>query len=393
MRALWWLLGTVAAAIPKIPKQVVQYGRFRTASTLQYQSLCAIMHLVHGADGAVACHHLARVDARGVPLTAPGAARGDRHTYRPQPLPRLAAGEVAAAYKTHFRFDERNDRDVWVFATTNGTDDTGPLAALGYDVKLVQSTAELFDGAAGGASRRSSASATARCASSTTTRATGIFCASAAAPRSRAACETYDLGAVEAALLNTHIFRTYGRRSRVLRSLSVADGDLNGTYCAASAAHMATRGYLPSRKRLVGFLTDAQAPEAGLYRPRRDGAAPRAQRDRRGEARARGGAGSSFRVRLLRLRVRVASASDGRPRVGVNVGGGAGGVAVEIDAVAAAPSSDLLLPCVARSQSSFMGLGDLVAYTFVGLIVAVFIFQLVDTAQTAKRKLVAKKND
>ncbi|EGB02396.1 hypothetical protein AURANDRAFT_68922, partial [Aureococcus anophagefferens] len=145
MRALWWLLGTVAAAIPKIPKQVVQYGRFRTASTLQYQSLCAIMHLVHGADGAVACHHLARVDARGVPLTAPGAARGDRHTYRPQPLPRLAAGEVAAAYKTHFRFDERNDRDVWVFATTNGTDDTGPLAALGYDVKLVQSTAELFD--------------------------------------------------------------------------------------------------------------------------------------------------------------------------------------------------------------------------------------------------------
>jgi hypothetical protein len=40
-----------------------------------------------------------------------------------------------------------------------------------------------------------------------------------------------------------------------------------------------------------------------------------------------------------------------------------------------------------------MGLGDLVAYTFVGLIVAVFIFQLVDTAQTAKRKLVAKKHD
>ena len=45
------------------------------------------------------------------------------------------------------------------------------------------------------------------------------------------------------------------------------------------------------------------------------------------------------------------------------------------------------------ARSSFMGLGDLVAYTFVGLIVAVFIFQLIDTAQTAKRKLVAKKND
>ncbi|KAH8057896.1 hypothetical protein JL722_6437 [Aureococcus anophagefferens] len=231
MRALWWLLGTVAAAIPNFPKQVVQYGRFRTASTLQYQSLCAIMHLVHGADGAVACHHLARVDARGVPLTAPGAARGDRHTYRPQPLPRLAAGEVAAAYKTHFRFDERNDRDVWVFATTNGTDDTGPLAALGYDVKLVQSTAELFDA------------------------------------RRRGAAALFGLG--DGALRQLH---DYARYWDILRQC-----------CGAQMSEDA--------------------------------------------------------------------------------------------------------------QSSFMGLGDLVAYTFVGLIVAVFIFQLVDTAQTAKRKLVAKKND
>jgi hypothetical protein len=50
-------------------------------------------------------------------------------------------------------------------------------------------------------------------------------------------------------------------------------------------------------------------------------------------------------------------------------------------------------PHAEPARSSFMGLGDLVAYTFVGLIVAVFIFQLVDTAQTAKRKLVAKKHD
>ena len=324
MCALWWLLGTVAAAIPVadgIPKQVVQYGRFRTASTLQYQSLCAIMHLVHGADGAVACHHLARVDARGVPLTAPGAARGDRRTYRPQPLPRLAAGEVAAAYKTHFRFDERSDRDVWVFATTNGTDDTGPLAALGYDVKLVQSTAELFDrGAAEFAARLAALFGLgdgalrqlhdyARywdilrqcCGAQMSEDAYRRLARDATRPPTRAAdapayaaCETYDLGAVEAALLETHIFRTYGRRSRVLRSLSVADGDLNGTYCAASAAHMATRGYLPSRKRLVGFLTDAQAPEAGLYRPRRgDGArAPRGRRDRPPAKRARARAGA-----------------------------------------------------------------------------------------------------
>jgi len=72
MRALWWLLGTVAAAIPVadgIPKQVVQYGRFRTASTLQYQSLCAIMHLVHGADGAVAAHCLRHFST---PAATPG---------------------------------------------------------------------------------------------------------------------------------------------------------------------------------------------------------------------------------------------------------------------------------------------------------------------------------
>ena len=40
-----------------------------------------------------------------------------------------------------------------------------------------------------------------------------------------------------------------------------------------------------------------------------------------------------------------------------------------------------------------LGLGDLLVYAFVGLIVAVFVFQLVDTAQAARHKLHAKKHD
>ena len=40
-----------------------------------------------------------------------------------------------------------------------------------------------------------------------------------------------------------------------------------------------------------------------------------------------------------------------------------------------------------------MGLSDVLVYLFVGVIIAVFVFQLVDTANTAKKKFIAKKND
>ena len=38
-----------------------------------------------------------------------------------------------------------------------------------------------------------------------------------------------------------------------------------------------------------------------------------------------------------------------------------------------------------------MGLADLLLYAFCAFIVGVFIFNLVDTAQTAKRKIAAKE--
>ncbi len=40
-----------------------------------------------------------------------------------------------------------------------------------------------------------------------------------------------------------------------------------------------------------------------------------------------------------------------------------------------------------------MGLADVLLYAFCAFIVGVFIFNLVDTAQTAKRKIAAKKHD
>ena len=48
--------------------------------------------------------------------------------------------------------------------------------------------------------------------------------------------------------------------------------------------------------------------------------------------------------------------------------------------------------CVRRPPPS-MGLGDIILYAFCAFIVGVFIFNLVDTAQTAKRKIAAKKHD
>ena len=44
-------------------------------------------------------------------------------------------------------------------------------------------------------------------------------------------------------------------------------------------------------------------------------------------------------------------------------------------------------------SAPLMGLSDVLVYLFVGVIIAVFVFQLVDTANTAKKKFIAKKND
>jgi hypothetical protein len=50
-------------------------------------------------------------------------------------------------------------------------------------------------------------------------------------------------------------------------------------------------------------------------------------------------------------------------------------------------------PSVREAPPASMGLGDLLLYAFCAFIVGVFIFNLVDTAQTAKRKIAAKKHD
>ena len=45
------------------------------------------------------------------------------------------------------------------------------------------------------------------------------------------ACAAHDLDAVEAALMTTEVYRRFGARDKHLRSLSLRDGDLNGSYC------------------------------------------------------------------------------------------------------------------------------------------------------------------
>ena len=47
---------------------------------------------------------------------------------------------------------------------------------------------------------------------------------------------------------------------------------------------------------------------------------------------------------------------------------------------------------IARAIDRSM-VGDALSYLFVGLIVLVFVFQLVDTARAARNKLIAKKID
>ena len=43
------------------------------------------------------------------------------------------------------------------------------------------------------------------------------------------ACAAHDLDAVEAALMTTEVYRRFGARDKHLRSLSLRDGDLNGS--------------------------------------------------------------------------------------------------------------------------------------------------------------------
>lgn len=47
-------------------------------------------------------------------------------------------------------------------------------------------------------------------------------------------CEMYELDAVEAALMQTDVYRRFGGREKRIRSVSDLDGDFSGTYCSAS---------------------------------------------------------------------------------------------------------------------------------------------------------------
>ena len=303
---LQWLVATTTpagcGAAPEVPNVAVQYGPFRSASTLQYQMLCAIMFLVHGDDGDVECSFLSRVNVEGTPISEPGAkAKGSKADWRMPPPPKVGAGEYVVL-KTHAPLTVPNDagEKVWVFATSNGTDlASGGLRALGYPVKLVQSTVDLAlhghhefasrlaDIFGLGDDRRDALLAYVRywdvlrqcCGAQMSEDWYRVLMKEKYArwkPNYRPhhaidapsypACETYNVTAVEAALVATRVFAAYGPRSRALRSLSVADGDLDGTYCARTTAFMArARTPQPSRKRLVGFLTHKDAPETNNY--------------------------------------------------------------------------------------------------------------------------------
>ena len=271
MRRRRWLPGVVLAVLcvaaaadrgAKAPQRVIQYGPTRTATTLQFQMLCAIMFLVQGDAGDVSCVFKS-------PARFPGLAPARRRAFD--------------VIKMHRPMTSRSGDDrgrVWLFATSNGTTrealepGLAGMVALGYDLKLVQTTPDLAKhGLHESAFRLADVfgldgeerrklwdyvrywDVLRTCCGPQMSQdwyrqllapraGAGPFLG----PRHHArdspsapACEIYDLDAVEVALMRTHVFRAYGRRAAAIRRVSAIDGDLNGTYCTKVNAWMAAR--------------------------------------------------------------------------------------------------------------------------------------------------------
>lgn len=225
-------------APPPLPRQVVQWGAPRTATALQFQILCAIAFLVrHDSSTAVRCQY--RGSGGSVP--PPAANRYDVFKFHERP-----------AMPT-----ESTRERLWVIATGldadwNTTVDQRDAieSHLGWPVHLTQQPAELrrrgwehFATKYADAFRLTMPQREAlveytrhwevlrRCCGTQMSSSWRAALQGAAADGRAHACAAHDLDAVEAALMTTEVYRRFGARDKHLRSLSLRDGDLNGSYC------------------------------------------------------------------------------------------------------------------------------------------------------------------
>ena len=226
---------------PRTPRLLIQYGKPRTGSTLQFQMLCVTLHLLKPTLNVECKTGVANSSTAGIPSTY------------------TLSGSHAAVIKTHggvpTHFGEH--QSAWLFATASSESDVQRLrlahpANSVFPLKYVQFMAEL--------SRRGhTLAAEYRSIFGLSDEQTSQLlaymkpwdvlrqcCGKQMSEIYRAqlqhrtpsyvsgkdpGCSAHNLDEVEQQLLQTDVYRRHSHRSRTLRVVSSIDGELNGTYC------------------------------------------------------------------------------------------------------------------------------------------------------------------
>lgn len=229
---------------------IIQYGPPRTASTLQFQILCAAMYLVHD-------HEPERCLCRFGTPTAPGIGTSQRfevvksHKYPPNPEALARAGALVFATATNSsaisrgrlewrataqRLSQVMRLDVAFVQITSHLARRGYLIAADYQRHLGLTDAQLghvieyiryWSVLRQCCGREMSADWRARLRNDSG-RTTHHSPGSGLYP----ACEIYDLDAVERALMQSYVYRRFHAHARRLRSFSANDGEFDGHYCS-----------------------------------------------------------------------------------------------------------------------------------------------------------------
>ena len=276
---------TRAAATPSaVPRLILQYGRARTGTTLQFQTLCAIAHLIFGArSNTVRC-----------------VSTG---TTKPIPTDYAVPAGTVVVQKTHQAPPTRVSQPAWLFATESSA---APLSstllrahseASSLPLRFVQQSADL---ARRGHTLAAEYQRVFRLSDAQTDslleylkywdvlrlccgaqmsegyravlqhRAAfaGAFDGGAAGGGSSGGsggghvCEMYKLDQVESLLLRTSLYIRFASRDATLRRASSLDGDFDGGYCGRANARIVAERLGQNNVP----LTQLQAARAGRHR-------------------------------------------------------------------------------------------------------------------------------
>eukprot|EP00729_Bicosta_minor_P015504 gene15504-32885_t len=265
-----WLAATLlAAAIQCVGGSIqkdatstlmVQYGKPRTATTLQFMTLCASTCLLHGKGECVFDPRGERMCNKWVPSEGPLVCK--THTisnYRPMQFDSkhkylfvTQNNNKTSGHKIDRKFVKESNVAYAAIASNLGNKDdplllhdyAKVLGLKGTQVDDLNRFLTLWDKLRVCCGAQMSNEYRRRLVKSNSSKKSNLQTVPANNTKTSNKCEEYNIAEVEQALLATKIFKTCGYQIKLMHELSNRDGELDGTYCTRSTAAAIKHGFI-----------------------------------------------------------------------------------------------------------------------------------------------------